>query len=224
MDNKPLFAVIPAAVFYDTNLSANARLLFGELSGLASSQGFCWASNQYFQKRHNVSRRSITKWIGELADAGYINVQCFLDENQIQRRHIYITETGLGMEDNCMGGGRNVHGGDEEMFHTPVKKSATLIEKGNNKSNNKTIRGARPTVDEVQDYCNQRGNGIDGQYFCDYYGARGWKTKGGTPVQDWQACVRTWEKGDQKRKQAKGKDSIKASSIEDKITDRSWAM
>lgn len=224
MDNKPLYAVIPAAVFYDTNLSANARLLFGELSGLASSQGFCWASNQYFQSRHNVSRRSITKWIGELSDAGYIDVKCFLDENQIQRRHIYITEAGMGVEANCMGGGKNVHGGDEEKFHTPVKKSATLIVKNNNKSNTKSIRAKRPTVDEVQAYCNERANGIDAQYFCDYYGARGWKTKGGNPVQDWQACVRTWERGDQKRNQAKKTDSIKASSIEDKINDRSWAL
>lgn len=224
MDNKPLYAVIPAAVFYDTNLSANARLLFGELSGLASSQGFCWASNQYFQSRHNVSRRSITKWIGELSDAGYIDVKCFLDENQIQRRHIYITEAGLGVEANCMGGGKNVHGGGEEKFHAPVKKSATLIVKNNNKSNTKSIRAKRPTVDEVQAYCNERANGIDAQYFCDYYGARGWKTKGGNPVQDWQACVRTWERGDQQRNQAKKTDSIKASSIEDKINDRSWAL
>lgn len=56
-------------------------------------------------------------------------------------------------------------------------------------------RGARdvpPTVDEVRAYCAGNGYAIDPDDFVDYYQARGWKLKGGTPVKDWQACVRTW--------------------------------
>jgi len=50
-----------------------------------------------------------------------------------------------------------------------------------------------PTMQEVVDYCLDRKNGIDAEYFIDYYQARGWKLKGGQPVKDWKACVRTWE-------------------------------
>jgi len=225
MENKPLYAIIPANVFYDHSLSANARLLFGEISGLTNSEGFCWAGNQYFQKRHNVTKRSISKWISELQDAGYINVQCFLDENQQQRRHIYLVDKAAPLEENFMGGRTNLHGGHEENFHTPTNKSSTLIVKDNNKTNTKEKRGAvRPTHEEVQEYCNSRGNGIDGQYFVDYYSVRGWKTKGGNAVKDWQACVRTWEKGDRDRaSKGKGTDSIRGKSLEQSLTDRSWA-
>ncbi len=49
-----------------------------------------------------------------------------------------------------------------------------------------------PTVSEVQAYCDERKNGIDGQVFVDFYQARGWKLKTG-PMRDWKAAVRTWE-------------------------------
>ncbi len=49
----------------------------------------------------------------------------------------------------------------------------------------------KPSVEEVATYCAERGNGIDAQYFLDFYEARGWKY-GHTRITDWKACVRTW--------------------------------
>ena len=51
----------------------------------------------------------------------------------------------------------------------------------------------KPSVEEVAAYCAERGNGIDAQYFLDFYEARGWKY-GHTRITDWKACVRTWER------------------------------
>jgi hypothetical protein len=51
-----------------------------------------------------------------------------------------------------------------------------------------------PTLDEVRSYCEERHNGIDAQYFIDYYEARGWKYSKGLPVKSWKACIRTWER------------------------------
>lgn len=50
-----------------------------------------------------------------------------------------------------------------------------------------------PTFEEVAAYCTERGNSIDAQQFIDHYEASGWK-RGKSPVVDWRACVRTWEK------------------------------
>lgn len=49
-----------------------------------------------------------------------------------------------------------------------------------------------PTPEEVQNYCNERGNGISGTEFCDFYISKGWKV-GREPMKDWKAAVRTWE-------------------------------
>lgn len=49
--------------------------------------------------------------------------------------------------------------------------------------------------EEVQAYCDERRNGIQGQDFCDFYESKGWRI-GTSPMKDWQAAVRTWEKRD----------------------------
>lgn len=57
----------------------------------------------------------------------------------------------------------------------------------------KTKRFKKPTLEEVQDYCTQRQNNINGEHFIDYYEANGWKV-GKNPMKDWKAAIRTWEK------------------------------
>lgn len=58
----------------------------------------------------------------------------------------------------------------------------------------------KPTVEEIQQYCFDRNNGISGQEFFDFYQTRGWKLNRGVPMTDWQAAVRTWEKNERERK------------------------
>lgn len=62
-------------------------------------------------------------------------------------------------------------------------------------------RFVKPTADEVRAYCAERGNHVDAQAFVDFYAAKGWKV-GNTPMKDWKAAVRTWEKRDAERKQS----------------------
>ena len=54
-----------------------------------------------------------------------------------------------------------------------------------------------PTVQEVQEYCNERQNGIQAYTFVNFYQSKGWKV-GNQPMKDWRAAVITWE---QKNKQ-----------------------
>lgn len=55
-------------------------------------------------------------------------------------------------------------------------------------------RFRKPSVEEVAEYCRERGNAIDAQTFVDYYETNGWTIgKGGKKMQDWKAAVRTWE-------------------------------
>ncbi|MBE6984885.1 MAG: hypothetical protein E7434_04605 [Ruminococcaceae bacterium] len=49
-----------------------------------------------------------------------------------------------------------------------------------------------PSVDEVREYCKERGNSVDPVRFVDYYTANGWMV-GKSKMKDWKAAVRTWE-------------------------------
>lgn len=53
---------------------------------------------------------------------------------------------------------------------------------------------ARPSLEEVRAYCRERGNDVDPEAWYDHYTANGWKIGGKSPMRDWQACVRNWER------------------------------
>jgi len=75
-----------------------------------------------------------------------------------------------------------------------VKNEKNDKNEGDAPTKKKQIRNIiPPTVLMVSDYCIERSNGIDAQYFHDTYTARNWfisKNK----MKDWQAAVRTWER------------------------------
>jgi hypothetical protein len=51
----------------------------------------------------------------------------------------------------------------------------------------------KPTVEQVAAYCKERNNLVDAQAFFDFYESKGWLV-GKSPMKNWQAAVRTWEK------------------------------
>lgn len=48
-----------------------------------------------------------------------------------------------------------------------------------------------PTVQDVAEYCRDKGYAVDAERFVDYYTANGWRV-GKNPMRDWQAAARTW--------------------------------
>lgn len=50
----------------------------------------------------------------------------------------------------------------------------------------------KPTLEELSEYCRERGNTISPAQFFDHYEAKGWML-GNTKMKDWKAAVRTWE-------------------------------
>lgn len=54
-------------------------------------------------------------------------------------------------------------------------------------------RFTKPTIEEIQTYCRERNNTVEASKFFDFYESKGWKV-GNSPMKDWRAAVRTWEK------------------------------
>ena len=51
----------------------------------------------------------------------------------------------------------------------------------------------KPTIEEVRDYCQERGKGVNPESWMDHYTANGWRV-GKNPMKDWRAAVRQWER------------------------------
>lgn len=182
MKQPNYYAVIPANVRYDKDLTANAKLLYGEISALAQKDGVCYATNKYFAELYNVSQVSISKWINSLVDKKYINFKIIYKEGTKEILNRYLT-----------------------LVYDPIKEN---LKDNNTSTNNKEINNnlllftkknfKKPTLDEVQQYCSERKNNISAEKFIDYYESNGWKV-GRNSMKDWKAAIRNWEKNQQEK-------------------------
>ena len=73
---KPSYwAVLPAAIRYDSSIPASAKLLYAEISALTDQRGFCWASNAYFVDLYQLSERTIIRLLRTLEAAELIRIE-----------------------------------------------------------------------------------------------------------------------------------------------------
>ena len=225
MEKPSYFAILTADVRYDKTLKPLARLLYAEITALCNKEGYCWSSNQYFADLYEVDPKTVSGWIGQLKTKGYITVQLEYKEGtkQVLKRYIRINEGGMDkiMDTlpikKCIPSPQN----DGDPPHKIMEDNKTI----NNTFNNTTNKGTRftpPSVDEVSDYCNQRNNLVDAETFIDFYQAKGWMV-GKNKMKDWKACVRTWETNRKQRSKPRKEGTIKDRTIEDALTDTSWA-
>ena len=134
MEEKPnYYAIIPAEVRYDKQLKPNEKLLYGEITSLATKTGECWASNHYFADLYEVAPETISRWIKDLKDRGYITTRIDYKEGtkEIEKRAIII-EGGIdkkikgGIDKKIKGGiDKKVKGNNKEVNNTSINKEET---------------------------------------------------------------------------------------------------
>lgn len=81
-----------------------------------------------------------------------------------------------------------------ENDNTLINRDIKSIDKSNSNKDKETdiYTFKAPTVEEVAEYCSERGNNVDAERFVSYYTANGWRV-GKNPMQDWRAAVQSWE-------------------------------
>ena len=115
MRNRPsYYAVLPATVRYDKRLPPAARLLYAELTALASKEGYAWPTNTFLADLFDVSPRTVKRWLELLEELGYLT-RCLEDG-----RRLYVADRG-GTK-MSRGGDKNVPpGGDKNVPHNTTR-------------------------------------------------------------------------------------------------------
>ena len=123
------YAVIPASVRYDDTIPANAKLLYGEISALIGSNGYCYASNQYFADLYGVACETIARLLTKLEKADHIRRVIERDASgQITERKLFLK---VSMPDGW---------GIDEKINTPLQKSQEGIDEKVKETNTGKIK------------------------------------------------------------------------------------
>lgn len=175
-------------------LKGNELLVFAIINGYSQSQQGCfYGSLAYLQELTGAaSKRTIITTLQDLVAKGHIVKREMMVDGV--RRVLYTVAEGWCKK--CTGGSAEIAPGGSANF-APNNKGIDNKE-GDIKS---ASRFVKPTVEEVRAYCQERGNDIDPAEFVDFYASKGWMV-GSSPMKDWRACIRTWE-----RSHAKGRKS-----------------
>ena len=102
----------------------------------------------------------------------------------------------------------------DNQVETEVSIGKDSIGKDSISNRAKSTRFVPPTLDQVREYCKERGNNVDAERFIDFYESKGWMV-GKNKMKDWKACVRTWEKSSSQNKS----DIIETKNVDDKLKD-----
>lgn len=191
MKEKPnYYAVIPANVRYDKELKDKAKLLYGEIVALSNKDGYCYASNKYFANLYDVSEQTIINMINNLEKKKYIERTIIYEKGtkKILGRYLKIFDQGT----------QNILGRGTQKILLDNNTSINNINI-NKKENIKRKSFTKPTIEEIQQYCTERNNGINAEAFYDFYESKNWYV-GKNKMVDWQASVRTWENRDKTKK------------------------
>lgn len=201
---------IPKEIWLSKDLTTQEKLFLVEIDSLDNEDG-CTAGNQYFADFFEISTRRVSEVIQNLVTKGYITSKMIYKENskQISHRVLHICRPPYPILIQ-EGYGRKVLGGIEENFHRGIEEKFQDNNIINNNINNNIYNSVsnetgskkfkKPTLEEVKTYCIERNNNVDAENFINFYESKGWKV-GKSPMKDWKASVRTWEKNSKPKQQ-----------------------
>jgi hypothetical protein len=98
------YVIIPAEVRFSKQVSAPAKILYGEILALSALHGFCSASNDYWANLFNVDDKTVSLWVSQLNTANFIkNHWLKSGERKIYPKIAHLKEKTLPSQDSTGG-------------------------------------------------------------------------------------------------------------------------
>ena len=147
------YSIIPATVRYDHNLKANEKLMYGEITALSSKNGYCWAENRYFAELYDVHKITISNWLKNLEDNGYIRTELkyVYGTKQVSKRLIYINDTPISQI------AKGYKSNDYDPINQNTKEELSTTSNNNTRDIYTTSRNStRTPYKEIIEYLNEK--------------------------------------------------------------------
>ena len=179
---------IPIEIWQDKSLSWNEKILLMEIDSFTAKDRECYISNEYIAELLGVTDRCARKYLSHLLQLGLIRVVKF----DGRKRYVESTISFQAEWNICS---------RQDGVSVPHTDNNEYIN-NNSLYKRESSRFQKPSIDEIRQYCISRNNSVDPEQFFNFYESKGW-TIGKSPMKDWRAAVRTWEKREKEVPQRK---------------------
>lgn len=179
-------------------LKGNELIVFAFINGYSQEgQGCYYGSLAHLQEVCGIaSRQTAIAILKSLCEKGYI----------IKTEQLYpVKMVSYSVCPKFGQGVQKLDKGCPEIGHNN-KEDINI----NTLSNKGGHRFQKPSLEDVRAYCISRSNKVDPEQFYNFYESKGWMV-GKSPMKDWRASVRTWEKREKEvapRKRESRKESV----------------
>lgn len=189
---------IPIEIWQNRSLSWNEKILLMEIDSFTAKDRECYISNEYIAELLGVSVSWASKCLSHLLELGLVRVVKF----DGRKRYVESTiQFKADLNESSMQDGTKVqHTNNNEYIN-----NNSLYKKGSS-------RFQKPTIEEIRQYCLEKGYNVDAEQFFNFYESKGWLV-GKSPMKDWRAAVSTWNKREKEIPQRK-RESRKESAFE----------
>ena len=189
---------IPIEIWQNRSLSWNEKILLMEIDSFTAKDRECYISNEYIAELLGVSVSWASKCLSHLLELGLVRVVKF----DGRKRYVESTiQFKADLNESSMQDGTKVqHTNNNEYIN-----NNSLYKKGSS-------RFQKPTIEEIRQYCLEKGYNVDAEQFFNFYESKGWVV-GKSPMKNWRAAVSTWNKREKESPQRK-RESRKESAFE----------
>lgn len=187
--------VIQGWMVNELGLKGNDLLVYAIIYGFS----------QLEEQTFNGSLRYLATWTQSTKQGVMINLKNLLDKGYIGK--IEKTKNGVKFVEYYTTKFNRVCNSVEQGMQLSLPnniedniKEKSIINNTLKESGKKTF--VKPTLEEVLEYCKERNKGVDGEQWYDFYTSKGWLI-GKTPMKDWKAAIRTWERSKNNKQETK---------------------
>lgn len=193
--NRDNFILLQGWMLTELGLKGNELIIYACIYGFSQAENQVFSGTlQYLADWTNSTKRSVINCLQSLVEKGYI-VKTDKAINGVKFCEYHAAQISSVVKKVHWGGEKSSPGGGEKSSPNNIDIDNIEDNLDNNKPRVSVSKSSfsKPTLDEVRAYCLERRNGIDPQSFLDHYDSNGWMV-GRTPMKDWKASVRTWER------------------------------
>ena len=182
----------PIEIWEAADLSWNEKILLMEIDSFTSQGKDCYISDEYIASLIGVSERSARTMLSNLINKGYVN------RTRFDGRRRYLQST-ISYQSGkiCRAEMQNLPNTYNQLLNKSISNDI-------DDSNKRKAKFVKPTIEDIRCFCEERNNGIDAEEFFNFYESKGWVI-GKSPMKDWKACIRTWERNKFKSQRSTGR-------------------